>query len=202
MATAQPTPTVPVALRTGDGVALTGDLALAAGAAKGAALVCHPHPQFGGNRFDIVVEALFGALVAAGWHALRFDFRAEHDGGVAERLDVVAAVDHLCEIVDDVPIVATGYSFGAAVMLSTTHPRLAARVAVAPPLRHMPIGTPAEPTLVIAPAHDQFTPPDDVHATVAGWPHASVALVDGADHFLQGRTAVVGRLAVDWLARR
>lgn len=202
MGATQPAATVPVTLHTSDGAALVGDLAPAVGPPRGAAVVCHPHPQFGGNRFNVVVDALFQALPAAGWHALRFDFRARYGGGEAERLDVVAALDHVAEIVGGLRVVAAGYSFGAAVMLATRHPRLTARVAVAPPLAQMSVPAPGEPTLVIHPAHDQFTTTEQIGEAIALWPDVDLEIVPGTDHFLAGRTAAVAQLAVDWLGRR
>ena len=54
----------------------------------GGAVVCHPHPLYGGSRQDAVVDSVTRALVAAGWDVLRFDFRGaggstgNHGGGI------------------------------------------------------------------------------------------------------------------------
>src|SRR6478752_4139899 len=98
-------------LHTADGQDLAAHLAEATATPRGVAVVCHPHPLYGGNRFNNVVEALFGALPAAGFTTIRFDFRAAHDHGVAERLDAIAAIDAVAG--DGSPVVLAGYSFGA-----------------------------------------------------------------------------------------
>lgn len=167
--------------------------------------MCHPHPQFGGNRFDNVVTALYDLLPASGIAAFRFDFRAAFGDGIGERLDALAALDVLSGAVDDVPIALVGYSFGAWVALGLDDERVSAIVAVAPPLAAMsPVSPPTVPTLVITPAHDQFSPPSATEPIVADWHSRSAAPVDlqvveMADHFLAGRTAAVARSATTWI---
>src|SRR6266550_3618745 len=58
-------PTEAVRLRTSDGLTLEGELA-APDEVRAAAVLAHPHPQFGGNMRSIVIGALFEALPAAG----------------------------------------------------------------------------------------------------------------------------------------
>jgi uncharacterized protein len=106
-----------------------------------------------------VVEALWRAYAAAGFHALRFDFRSGGGDGIAERSDVIAAIDVLTPRCAGLPVTLAGYSFGAAVALSVRDERVGAVVAVAPPLTATPVEPPAVPTLVMVPAHDQFCPP-------------------------------------------
>ena len=204
---------------TVDGVTLAGDLALPDGfprpdALVGAAIVCHPHPQYGGNRFDHVVTALLRALPAVGVAALRFDFRRTFDHGVGERLDAAAALDTLADELADgpsrgpLPLVAAGYSFGAMIAASLDDPRIAARVLVAPPLAAMaptaePPGTDV-PTLVLTPAHDQFSPPEATQPILDRWTAAGTAPIDHrtiemADHFLHGATARVAADVTTWL---
>jgi alpha/beta superfamily hydrolase len=187
-----------------DGVGLEGDLAIAE-PLSGGAVLCHPHPQYGGDRFNNVVSALYDALPAAGIASLRFDFRAEFGEGVGERLDAQAAVDRLVAAVGDVPIAVVGYSFGAWVALGLIDVRIAALVAVAPPLAAMAATPPpAVPTLVLTPAHDQFSPPAATEPIIAGWrsggaEHVEFEVVEMADHFLAGRTAAVAQRAAAWL---
>jgi hypothetical protein len=190
-------------LTTADGHRLSGDLAEAAGDAAGAVVVCHPHPLFGGNRFNSVVEAMFVAFPSGGFHTLRFDFRADHDGGVAERLDVSAALDHLAERYPGAVLHTAGYSFGAAVSLAVDDDRIASRVAVAPPLSRMSVDPPPrQPTLVLVAEHDQFCPPPAVEAIVASWPDAAIEVIRSADHFLAGQAAAAAATAARWLSVR
>ena len=138
-------------LTTADGHLLQADLAEPEGTVRGSVVVCHPHPLHGGNRHNTVVEAVFRALPATGFRALRFDFRAEHGDGVAETADVVAAIDAVAAGAAGRPTFVIGYSFGACVALRTVDPRVAAVVAIAPPLPTMPVEPPAVPVLVLSP---------------------------------------------------
>jgi alpha/beta superfamily hydrolase len=186
-------------LQTSDGHTLAADLAEPIGDERGGVVLCHPHPLYGGNRFHPVVDALFRALPAAGFRTVRFDFRAAHDGGVAERLDLVAALDAL-DGRDAPPRFVAGYSFGALVALATEDERIAGVVAIAPPLSH---DTPvhAGPALVLSPRHDQFCPPEQAAAITAGWPATTAETIEGADHFLVGAAAAVAERTVAWLTR-
>jgi alpha/beta superfamily hydrolase len=187
-----------------DGAALVGDLALP-DAPRLAAIICHPHPQYGGDRFNNVVTALFDALPGAGIASLRFDFRAAFSGGPGERLDAIAAIDELAGAVPDVPIVALGYSFGAMIALGLDDDRVTALGLVAPPLAMTPDATaPTVPTLVLTPAHDQFSPPSASTPIVTAWAATGTApiehhIVDMADHSLVGHTAAVARTATAWI---
>lgn len=188
-------------LTTSDGHELDADLALPDGDPIGGAVVCHPHPQFGGDRFNPVVDALFRAVADRGFATLRFDFRQEFANGIGERHDVVAALDALADITDG-PLVVAGYSFGAAVSLSTDDVRVAAIAAVAPPLSHMQVEPSSRPVLVLSPRHDQFSDPDTVAPIVAAWPDVILETVESADHFLAGHAGAVADRSADWLVER
>jgi alpha/beta superfamily hydrolase len=66
-----------------------------------AALVCHPHPLFGGTLHNKVVFHAMKALNGFGFPVLRFNFRGtglsagEHAHGVGEVEDVRAALNWL-----------------------------------------------------------------------------------------------------------
>ena len=81
-----------IQLTTSDSHVLSADVVVPDEVSLGGVVVCHPHPAYGGNRFNNVVEVLFAALPAAGFAALRFDFRAGGGDGIAERIDTVAAM--------------------------------------------------------------------------------------------------------------
>lgn len=188
-----------VSFTTSDGVELHGDLTMTHEPIA-AAIVCHPHPQYGGNRFNNVVEALFEALPRAGVSTLRFDFRSEFGGGVAEQDDALAAIDLVANSVPDVPVFAVGYSFGAMIALAVNDNRLAGRALVAPPLGAMDIGPGAAcPTLVLTPAHDQFAPPATAEPIVANWSDTTFETIDSVDHFIAGRTTLVAERVAAWI---
>lgn len=188
-----------IEFETSDGVRLQGDLRMPDDP-LGAAIVCHPHPQHGGNRRNAVVESLFAALPAAGIAALRFDFRPAFGGGQGERLDAEAALLELRRRSPGTPTFATGYSFGAMIALALDDERLSAKVLVAPPLGHMPVAPAAPmPTFVLTPAHDQFTPPEVARPIVDTWPEAEYQTIESVDHFLVGRAVLVAERATEWL---
>src|SRR2546422_9223431 len=84
-----------------------------------AAVVCHPHPLFGGTMHNKVVYQAAKSLAAFGLSVLRFNFRGaglsagEHDRGTGERGDVRAALDFLEIKFPGVPVLLAGFSFGA-----------------------------------------------------------------------------------------
>jgi alpha/beta superfamily hydrolase len=188
---------------TADGPRLSGDVATPPDA-DAVAVLCHPHPNYGGDRFNVIIAALFDALPGAGVAALRFDFRRPVAGdGLGDAvLDVEAALDETRRRFADVPLVLAGYSFGAAAALATLPGRADVRavVLIAPPLALIPAPVPPRvPTLVLVPAHDQFSPPDAVEPVVAGWPDTHLETIDMADHFLGGRTRWVADRVTAWL---
>jgi len=197
-----------ISLLTADGEILGGDLRVPTGARAGA-VICHPHPAFGGDRHNIVVDTLFEALSSAGVAALRVDFRrtgprSATGEGIAERADVVAALHRLATEVDaTVPLYLVGYSFGADVALAVGDDRHAGWVAVAPPFRFSGPACPGQgderPVLVVVPAHDQFAPPRWVARATRTWPDVAVTEVPMADHLLAGATGLVGRAVTAWV---
>src|SRR5882724_4121915 len=97
-------------------------LNVGSGTATHAALVCHPHPQFGGTLHNKVVFHTMKALHSFGFPVLRFNFRGtglsagEHDNGNGEVEDVRSALDWLHQEFQ-LPMVFAGFSFGAAIGL-------------------------------------------------------------------------------------
>jgi len=85
-----------------------------------AAVVCHPHPLFGGTLHNKVVFHTMKALNSFGFPVLRFNFRGtglshgEHDHGNGEMEDVRTALDWL-DAEFHLPLIFAGFSFGATV---------------------------------------------------------------------------------------
>jgi alpha/beta superfamily hydrolase len=191
--------TEPRTLTTDDGLTLEAEYAAALVPIRGAAVLCHPHPQYGGTMRSIVVSALFGALPARGIACLRFNFRGvegsegSHGGGEEERHDAQAAVDTMvAEVGASVALALIGWSFGADVALSVSDHRLRGWVGIAPPLRfgnavHAVAHDPRPKLLVLA-AHDEFREPAEIQREVAGWTSTRVEVIPGASHFFVGRT--------------
>jgi len=196
-----------VTLKTSDGLALEGELKVPDDATS-AAVLAHPHPQFGGNMRSIVIGALFAALPDAGVATLRFNFRGvegsegSFDDGRGERLDVIAAMDVLHPITEGLPLVLMGWSFGADTCLDVDDERAGAWFAVAPPLRRKgdyAAATDSRPKLVAVPEHDQFRSPDAARPILSAWTNTTMEVVKGADHFLVGRTDKAVELFLSFL---
>ena len=197
-------------LHTADACTLEAEWSAPAGA-RAVAVLCHPHPQYGGTMRSIVTSALFEALPAQGIACLRFNFRGvegssgAHAEGRDEHLDVVAAIDGARTQAPELPLVLVGWSFGADMALAVDDARVAGWVAIAPPLRfrsavdYRGVAMDARPKLLILAAHDEFRTPADVEAEVGDWVTTRVEIVAGASHFFVGRTGRVVDLTADFV---
>ncbi len=198
-----------VALVTEDGQTLEAELTLAA-EEHALAVLCHPHPQYGGDMRSLVTSELFGALPGAGISCLRFNFRGvgsstgTYDGGNAEQLDVHAAVGRAAARAPR-RLALVGWSFGADLALTEASPLLAGWVAIAPPLRFGGavdrVGHDPRPKLLILAEHDEFRDAATVVEATGAWHETTTEIVAGASHFFVGRTARVVGLVTDWIDR-
>jgi alpha/beta superfamily hydrolase len=188
-----------VKLHTSDGLALEAEWSAPPTPAV-VAVLCHPHPQYGGSMRSMVTSALFEALPRHDVACLRFNFRGvegsegTYGEGRDEPIDVVAAIDAAAAVSPGLPLVLVGWSFGADMALTVDDPRVAAWVGIAPPLRFRAssdfdaVGADPRPKLLILAAHDEFRAPGDVEADVAAWTNTRVEVIAGASHFFVGRT--------------
>ncbi len=169
---------------------------------KAMAVLSHPHPLYGGEMRNNVIQSLFECLPQASIGALRYNFRGvghsegTHGQGKSETIDASGAFTRASQLADGVPVISVGYSFGADVSLSVEHSHLAAWVGVASPLallepEQMPAGHDDRPTLLLVPQHDQYRSPEEATSICRPWVATSVSVIDGGDHFLMGRTGPV-----------
>jgi alpha/beta superfamily hydrolase len=206
-------PLRPLVLTTSDAVSLEAEIARPDGPSVATAVLCHPHPQYGGTMRSIVISALFDTLPGAGVTCLRFNFRGverssgTHDEGRGELLDVQAALDAAAtEIGPSEPLLLAGWSFGADMTLATHDPRAAGWLAIAPPLRFAAefgaVAADARPKQLVLGQHDEFRDPASVVEATEAWNATDIEVIPGASHFFVGRTdrvvdaarAFVGRL--------
>jgi alpha/beta superfamily hydrolase len=202
-------PGEPLTFPSGD-LTLEGVFHRALAAPYPAAVVCHPHPQFGGDMHNSVVTAVCQALVGAGIAALRFNFRGVGGSqggfadGVGERDDVLAALAYLrgLEGVDSAKVGLVGYSFGAAVSLLAADEQVEALAAISPPSIGSAIPPLAIrcPTLLIAGDRDDVAPTGWL-TTLAGviGSHCRVEVVPGADHFWWGHAEKLAPIIAGFL---
>ena len=186
-----------------------------------AALVCHPHPVFGGNLHNKVVYHAMKALNdpewGLGWPVLRFNFRGmglsegKHEG-LAEVGDVLAAFDWL-ETELSRPLVVVGFSFGAAIALRACcceegdgHDLRAVAalglplVVEGPAYRYPFLKQLAVPKLFVSGDRDVFSPPLELAQLFASAaePKQLVSLPE-ADHFFTGQIETMQRAIADWM---
>lgn len=184
---------------------LEGLLTLPEGGAPGAAVVCHPHPMYGGSMYNNVVEAVLEALWRRQFATLRFNFRGvgdsegEYDGGEGELDDVREAVAFLAGKAGVKSVVLAGYSFGASVSLRAglTDPAVDRLVLVALPVAMM-TGTSdstSKPVLLVSGDCDSYSPLEPLR-TLAGklGSRTRLEILAGADHFFGGYEARLSAL--------
>ena len=178
------------------------------GAPHGIALICHPHPLFGGTNTNKVVQTLARTFAQLGYVALRPNFRGvgesagTHDDGRGETEDMLAILTEAKRRYGDLPVALGGFSFGAYVQT-----RVAEALADAnhPAQRLVLVGTAAghvegarqyatkavaNDTIVIHGSVDETVP----LANVLAWAeplNLPVIVVPGADHFFHRRLNII-----------
>jgi alpha/beta superfamily hydrolase len=183
-----------------------------------AALISHPHPLFGGTLHNKVVyramKAVNDPAFGLGWPVLRFNFRGaglsqgEHDGQ-AEAGDVEAAFRWL-ENEYKLPVVAIGFSFGAAMTIAAccagpVNP--AALVALGLPIQsegrsyqYSGLENYTIPKLFLSGDQDQFAPADElVRVFASAADPKRLVLLPSADHFFSGHLAAMQSSLAGWL---
>jgi alpha/beta superfamily hydrolase len=185
-----------------------------------AALVCHPHPLFGGTLHNKVVFHTMKALNSFGFPVLRFNFRGaglsqgEHDQGNGEVEDVRTALNWL-DAEFRLPLLFAGFSFGSAVGLRAACPdaRVKALIGVGVPAIPVAADTEAsrvytfdflrecvKPKLFVSGARDQFGPREKLEALVASAAEPKkLVVIDGADHFFEGRLRELRETIEGWV---
>jgi uncharacterized protein len=185
-----------------------------------AAVVCHPHPLFGGTLHNKVVFHTMKALNGFGFPVLRFNFRGaglshgEHDKGNGEVEDVRTALNWL-DAESHLPLIFAGFSFGAAVGLRAACPdaRVKALIGVGTPA--IPVTAAAEeprvytfdflrgctkPKLFVSGARDSFGPRAQLEALVASASEPKkLVFIEGADHFFEGRLHELRQAIESWV---
>jgi alpha/beta superfamily hydrolase len=182
-----------------------------AGEPRGLAVVCHPHPLFGGTLDNKVTQTLARALVALGFISVRPNFRGvgntagTHDEGRGEVDDMLTVVQLFQQRYQPKELVLAGFSFGSFVQ---TH--VAQRLAAA--------GTPAQRLVLVGTATSRWqvmpVPEDSlvIHgelddtvplSSVLDWARPQnlpVIVIPGADHFFHGRLPIIKRLVIHALS--
>lgn len=167
----------------------------AAPAPRMAAVVCHPHPQFGGTMHNKVVFRIAQALGELGIPALRFNFRGvgrstgTYDEGRGEADDVRAALDEMARRYPSTPLLLAGFSFGTWVGLpvGAADPRVTHLVGAGVPVALLSTNTLQgclKPKLFVQGALDQYGPRPALEAWYAQVSDPKrLIIIPNADHF-------------------
>jgi alpha/beta superfamily hydrolase len=176
------------------------------------AVVCHPHPLFGGTLDNKVVHTLARAFNQLGAPAIRFNFRGvgtsagRYDDGRGETQDALAVIAHGRQRWPGAALWLGGFSFGGSVAVWAAGEAVPARfVAVAPGITKVAVtGAPAPacPWLIVQGDADEVVPPQVVLAwTRTLSPAPEVALLPGAGHFFHGRINDLRETVVTFMGR-
>jgi alpha/beta superfamily hydrolase len=170
----------------------------------GVAVICHPHPVYGGTLDNKVVQTLARAFVQLGWRSVRFNFRGigqsagAWDEGRGEIDDALAVIDARREL--GLPLVLAGFSFGGYVASQAAArlpaPEKPARmVLVAPATSRFEVAPVPADTLVIHGEADETVP---LQATL-DWARPQqlpVVVVPGVGHFFHGQLPLLKTLVL------
>jgi alpha/beta superfamily hydrolase len=178
---------------------------------KFVAVVCHPHPLFGGTMHNKVVYQTAKALHQRGATVLRFNFRGVeqsegvHDRGIGEQDDVGAAVAYLAAEFPGRPILLAGFSFGSWVGLRVgcEDARVNELIGLGLPVDHVDasyLRACEKPKLLIQGANDQYGSRANIEALFATLAEPKrLVVIEAADHFFTSHLDQVGAAIDTWL---
>jgi uncharacterized protein len=182
-------------------------------AVRGVAVACHPHPLYGGAMSNKVVYTLASTALQAGMVSLRFNFRGvghsqgAHDSARGEVQDCVRVASWLRAQQPGLPLLLSGFSFGAFVSLAAAAQLApAALVSIAPPFgRYFEAPDPPHPGcpwLVVHSRDDDTVAYDETFTTLEAYtPAPERVSLDGAGHFFHGRLEDIREPVRDFLDR-
>jgi uncharacterized protein len=177
------------------------------------AVICHPHPLYGGTLDNKVVYTLARAFQEFGAATIRFNFRgvgASEGGfgdGLGETDDALAAIVYGRNRWPGATLWLGGFSFGGAVAIRAASLANAAQlVTVAPAISRVDVSTAALPDcpwLIVQGDADEVVDPRELVAWVARLtPSPQVTVLAGAGHFFHGRLHELRAAIVEYLSKQ
>jgi len=179
-----------------------------------AAVLCHPHPLFGGTLHNKVVYQTAKTLDALGIPVLRFNFRGAglstgtHDRGQGEKGDVQAAIDFLAAEFPKTPLLLGGFSFGSWVGLRVgcEDARVSELLGLGIPVNSSNftyLESCAKPKLFVHGRSDEHGAWAKVEQVVSRLPGENrLVFVPEADHFFTGHLGELDESISNWLLER
>ena len=162
-------------------------------------VITHPHPLYGGDMQNYVVQSIKKVYREKGYTTFRFNFRGvgasqgNYDNDQGEQKDLRAALLFIASTgINHVEL--AGYSYGAWInsLVACNDASIKNIVLVSPPVAFIdfkPVTSIPGLKLVITGTLDDYAPPDLLEKTVKLWnPKATIEIINGADHFYGGYT--------------
>jgi alpha/beta superfamily hydrolase len=182
----------------------------AASSPESVAVICHPHPQFGGTMTNKVVYSLAKAFNEAGAAAVRFNYRGvgastgTYANGDGETDDALAVLEWAAQRWPGAKLMLGGFSFGGAVAIRAAATREVTRlVTVAPAIRRIPVNEsslPQCPWLIVQGDQDELVDPKDIQQWAQGLSEAPrLVMLNGVEHFFHGRLSELRQVVARWL---
>lgn len=162
------------------------------------AVLCHPHPEFGGTMHNKVVHIMERSCRELGAHTVRFNFRGvggsegDYDEAVGETDDLIAVAQWAQQALPDHELWLGGFSFGAYVAARATQTLPAVQlVTVAPPVESFDFAAlprPRCPWLVVQGEEDEVVAPDAVFSWIEAMEEPpQLVRMEDAGHFFHRR---------------
>lgn len=162
------------------------------------AVICHPHPLYGGSMSNKVVFMISRSFIDMGVATLRFNFRGvgksqgSFDEGRGESGDLQMVVDWFRQRHPDSPVWLAGFSFGAYVTARACEAIVPERLLlVAPPVTMFDFASIPDirvPYMVVQGGKDEIINPEAVGEWVVAQPQRPVYhWMADASHFFHGR---------------
>jgi alpha/beta superfamily hydrolase len=173
------------------------------------AVVCHPHPVYGGTMTNKVVHMLAKAFNELGVATIRFNDRGvgasvgAYDDGRGETLDTLAVIRWAQERAPQAKLWLAGFSFGGAIALkAAAQVRPERIVTVAPAIQRVDVSrvpSPSCPWLLVQGDQDELVNAQEVQAWAEALePPPEIVLLPGVDHFFHGRLNELRDAVVRW----
>lgn len=167
-------------------------------APKAIAIICHPHPLYGGTMNNKVVTALAWTFKDLGMPSVRFNFRGVgksegvFDNGIGELDDLLAVIRWVNEVRPGHALWLAGFSFGGyiAARAATSVPA-ALLITVAPQVSRFtaaPFPAITVPWILAQGDEDEVVSAQEVFAWIETLEHKPIVVrIPNAGHFFHGK---------------
>ncbi len=165
---------------------------------RATAIICHPHPLYGGTMNNKVVTTLMHTFQHLGLRTVRFNFRGvgkstgHYAEGQGELEDLLAVVQWVKAVRPHDAIWLAGFSFGAFIVIqAASQLPIAQLVTIAPPVPYFPLDQLPPitcPWVLVQGDQDEVVDSNQVMAWIETLhPQPKVIGMEGAGHFFHGR---------------